>query len=131
LAAGERYGRSDVGRGQRVNVEFVSANPTGPLHVGHGRGAALGDAIASLLDWTGYAVTREFYVNDAGTQIDRLARPLWARVQQAAGRRAEIPEGGYHGEDLLEGAGRILAREGRAFAGLSEPEILSRRRRIS
>ena len=130
LAAGERYGRSDVGRGQRVNVEFVSANPTGPLHVGHGRGAALGDAIASLLDWTGYAVTREFYVNDAGTQIDRLARSLWARVQQAAGRRAEIPEGGYHGEYLLEVAERILAREGRAFADLSEPEGLRRCRVI-
>ena len=130
LAAGERYGQSDVGRGQRVNVEFVSANPTGPLHVGHGRGAALGDAIASLLDWTGHAVTRECYVNDAGTQIDRLARSLWARVQQAAGRRAEIPEGGYHGEYLLEVAERILAREGRAFADLSEPEGLRRCRVI-
>ncbi len=130
LAAGERYGCSDVGRGQRVNVEFVSANPTGPLHVGHGRGAALGDAIASLLDWTGHVVTREFYVNDAGTQIDRLASSLWARVQQAAGRRAEIPEGGYHGEYLVEVAERILAREGRAFADLSEPEGLRRCRVI-
>jgi len=130
LAAGERYGCSDVGRGQQVNVEFVSANPTGPLHVGHGRGAALGDAIASLLDWTGHVVTREFYVNDAGTQIDRLASSLWARVQQAAGRRAEIPEGGYHGEYLVEVAERILAREGRAFADLSEPEGLRRCRVI-
>src|SRR5437763_2412488 len=102
LAAGERYGQSDVGRGQRVNVEFVSANPTGPLHVGHGRGAALGDAIASLLDWTGHAAPRECYLNDAGTQIDRLARSPWAAIQQRVGRTAEVPEGGYHGEYLVE-----------------------------
>src|SRR5881628_2086019 len=92
LEAGERYGRGDAGRGTRVNVEFVSANPTGPLHVGHGRGAALGDGIASLLEWTGHAVTREFYVNDAGAQIDKLARSLWARIQEAVGRAAGIPE---------------------------------------
>ena len=80
LAAGERFGRSEGGTGTNVNVEFVSANPTGPLHVGHGRGAALGDAIATLLEWTGHAVTREFYINDAGTQVDKLARSLWARM---------------------------------------------------
>ena len=76
---GAAYGRATSGAGLKVNVEFVSANPTGPLHVGHGRGAALGDAIASLLEWTGHAVTREFYINDAGVQIDRLAESLWAR----------------------------------------------------
>lgn len=103
-----RYGRSTGGAGLRVNVEFVSANPTGPLHVGHGRGAALGDGIASLLEWTGHEVTREFYVNDAGVQIDRLAESLWARIQQAAGRPAEIPEGGYHGEYLVEAAARAV-----------------------
>jgi len=129
-ALGERFGRGDTGRGAKVNVEFVSANPTGPLHVGHGRGAALGDAIAALLDWTGYGVTREFYVNDAGTQIDKLARSLWARVQQAVGRAAEVPDGGYHGEYLVELAERILAREGRAFADLPEPEGLRRCRTI-
>src|SRR5207302_10117294 len=102
LAAGDHYGRSDAGQGRSVNVEFVSANPTGPLHVGHGRGAALGDAIAALLEWTGHSVTREFYVNDGGAQIDKLARSLWARVQQCAGRAAEIPEGGYHGDYLKE-----------------------------
>src|SRR6266571_1933367 len=80
LATGDRYGRSDVGQGRPVNVEFVAANPTGRLHVGHGRGAARGDGIAALLEWTGHAVAREFYVNDAGTQIDKLARSLWARV---------------------------------------------------
>jgi len=130
LAAGERYGRGDGGRGTRVNVEFVSANPTGPLHVGHGRGAALGDGIASLLEWTGHAVTREFYVNDAGAQIDKLARSLWARVQQAVGRAAAIPEGGYHGDYLVELAAAILAREGRRFADLPEDEGVRRCRAI-
>ena len=130
LAAGELYGRGDGGRGTRVNVEFVSANPTGPLHVGHGRGAALGDGIASLLEWTGHAVTREFYVNDAGAQIDKLARSLWARVQQAVGRAAEIPEGGYHGDYLVELAAAILAREGRRFADLPEEDGVRRCRAI-
>src|SRR5207249_12031261 len=130
LAAGERYGRSDAGRGVWVNVEFVAANPTGPLHVGHGRGAALGDAIAALLEGTGHAVVREFYVNDAGTQIDKLARSLWARVQQHVGRTAEIPEGGYHGEYLVELAEGILAKEGKAFADLPEAEGLRRCRVI-
>ncbi len=130
LAAGATYGRADLGRGTKLNVEFVSANPTGPLHVGHGRGAALGDGIASLLEWTGHAVTREFYVNDAGTQIDRLARSLWARVQQAVGRTAEIPEGGYHGDYLVELAAATLAREGRPFADLPEEEGMRRCRAI-
>ena len=104
LAEGARYGRSTAGEGLKVNLEFVSANPTGPLHVGHGRGAALGDAIASLLEWSGHAVTREFYINDAGVQIDRLAQSLWARVQQGVGRDAAIPDGGYHGLYLQENA---------------------------
>jgi len=130
LAAGPGYGRSTSGQGTAINVEFVSANPTGPLHVGHGRGAALGDAIASLLEWSGYTVTREFYVNDAGTQIDKLARSLWARVQQQAGRAAEVPEGGYRGDYLVELAARILAEEGKAFADLPEAEGLRRCRAI-
>jgi arginyl-tRNA synthetase len=126
LTAGDGYGRSRTGRGVAVNVEFVSANPTGPLHVGHGRGAALGDAIAALLEATGHDVTREFYVNDAGVQIERLARSLWARVQQRVGRAADVPEGGYHGEYLTELAAAILEREGRAFADLPEAEGLAR-----
>lgn len=130
LDAGADYGRSDIGRSAKVNVEFVSANPTGPLHVGHGRGAALGDGIAALLDWTGWAVSREFYVNDAGTQIDKLARSLWVRVQQLAGRAAEIPEGGYHGEYLKELAEGILAKEGKRFAELPEDEGVRRCRTI-
>jgi arginyl-tRNA synthetase len=109
VRAGRGFGRSDFGRGVRVNVEFVSANPTGPLHVGHGRGAALGDGIAALLEWTGHEVTREFYINDAGVQIDRLVESLWARIQQRLGREAPIPEGGYHGEYLREAAERAVA----------------------
>lgn len=129
-AAGPAYGAHDFGRGVRVNVEFVSANPTGPLHVGHGRGAALGDAISALLQRTGHEVTREFYVNDAGVQIDRVGQSLWARIQQAVGRPAEIPEGGYHGEYLKESAADVLAREGRAFADLPAEEGVRRARAL-
>jgi arginyl-tRNA synthetase len=123
VRAGSAYGRSSAGAPMRANVEFVSANPTGPLHVGHGRGAALGDGIAALLEWTGHSVVREFYINDAGAQIDKLARSLWARVQQAVGRPAEIPEGGYHGEYLVETAAALLAEEGPGFA--DRPEALA------
>lgn len=130
LTQADRYGRSEVGAGTRVNVEFVSANPTGPLHVGHGRGAALGDAIAALLEWTGHAVTREFYINDAGVQIDKLAESLWARVQQAAGRAAEVPEGGYHGDYLREAAAEVLAREPEGFADLDPAVGVARCREL-
>ena len=130
IATGKKYGRSDVGRNAKVNVEFVSANPTGPLHVGHGRGAALGDGISALLEWTGWSVTREFYVNDAGTQIEKLARSLWARVQEQAGRPGAIPEGGYHGEYLSELAAAILKKEGPRFADLPEDEGVRRSREI-
>ena len=128
LARGPDYGRSTSGAGLKVNIEFVSANPTGPLHVGHGRGAALGDAIGALLEWTGHAVIREFYINDAGVQIDRLAESLWARVQELAGRAAAIPEGGYHGEYLRENAREVLATEGPAFADLPPAEGIRRAR---
>ena len=94
--------------GQPVNVEFVSANPTGPLHVGHGRQAALGDAISALLEATGWAVTREFYYNDAGAQIKNLAASVQARIAQLRGRTVEIPEGGYHGEYIREIAQRYV-----------------------
>ncbi|MEO7984988.1 MAG: arginine--tRNA ligase [Gemmatimonadales bacterium] len=122
LAEGSNYGRSVADAPLRVNIEFVSANPTGPLHVGHGRGAALGDGIAALHEWTGHAVTREFYINDAGLQIDRVAQSLWARVQEEVGRPGVIPEGGYFGEYLRDNARLVLAREGRAFADLP-PEV--------
>ena len=131
LTQGSAFGRSGTGAGRRVNVEFVSANPTGPLHVGHGRGAALGDAVASLLEATGHDVVREFYVNDAGLQIERLAASLWARVQQAVGREAELPEGGYHGLYLEELAQQILEAEGKQFADLPAEEGLERVRDIA
>jgi arginyl-tRNA synthetase len=126
LSLGAAYGRHTFGSGRKVNVEFVSANPTGPLHVGHGRGAAVGDVLASLLEWTGHDVVREFYVNDAGTQIDKLAQSLWARVQQAVGRDAAVPEGGYLGIYLAENAAEIIEREGAAFADLPPEEGLRR-----
>jgi arginyl-tRNA synthetase len=102
LSQGPDYGRSQLGQGLTVNVEFVSANPTGPLHVGHGRQAALGDAIASLLEWTGHKVSREFYYNDAGVQIANLALSVQARVREAAGEPLALPEGGYHGEYIKD-----------------------------
>ncbi|WKW12039.1 arginine--tRNA ligase [Pseudogemmatithrix spongiicola] len=106
LAAGETWGRGTAGAGKPVVVEFVSANPTGPLHVGHGRQAALGDAIAALLASQGWKVQREFYYNDAGVQIANLARSVQARLQEFAGDSVVIPEGGYHGEYIREIASR-------------------------
>ncbi len=109
IAANESYGSSKVGTGRVVNVEFVSANPTGPLHVGHGRQAALGDAISTLLEVTGWKVTREYYYNDAGVQIDNLAASVEARLDELRGKPIEIPEGGYHGEYIRELAERYEA----------------------
>ncbi|MDB4882951.1 MAG: argS [Gemmatimonadetes bacterium] len=108
VAAGAAYGRSASGRESPVVVEFVSANPTGPLHVGHGRQAALGDAISSLLEWTGWKVSREFYYNDAGVQIENLGLSTQARVRELAGAPLLIPEGGYHGAYIAEIAQRYV-----------------------
>jgi arginyl-tRNA synthetase len=110
IDAGADYGRSTGAAGAPVVVEFVSANPTGPLHVGHGRQAALGDAIAALLEWTGWRVSREFYYNDAGVQIENLALSTQARVRERAGRALAIPEGGYHGAYIAEIAQRYVAQ---------------------
>jgi arginyl-tRNA synthetase len=131
LDEGPAYGRSLAAHPLMVNIEFVSANPTGPLHVGHGRGAALGDGIAALHEWTGHTVTREFYINDAGVQIDKLAQSLWARIQEEAGRSAEVPEGGYFGEYLREDARDVLRREGRAFGDLPPDEGIRRCRELA
>ena len=103
-----QYGRSNAGEQCPVNVEFVSANPTGPLHVGHGRQAALGDAISSLLAATGWRVTREFYYNDAGAQITNLALSVQARVRELGGVDVAFPEGGYHGEYIRDLAQRYI-----------------------
>ncbi|MDQ2665980.1 MAG: arginine--tRNA ligase [Gemmatimonadota bacterium] len=102
VAAGAGYGRGEAGAGMPVVVEFVSANPTGPLHVGHGRQAALGDAISSLLEWNGWRVSREFYYNDAGVQIENLGLSTQARVRELRGAPTEIPAGGYHGAYIAE-----------------------------
>jgi arginyl-tRNA synthetase len=117
VEAGERYGRNENGNGKPVVVEFVSANPTGPLHVGHGRQAALGDAISSLLEWSGWRVSREFYYNDAGVQIENLAKSTRARVRELGGAPLEIPEGGYHGEYIAEIAQRYVAEHPEDGAG--------------
>jgi arginyl-tRNA synthetase len=127
LTEGASYGRSHAGQGLSVNVEFVSANPTGPLHVGHGRQAALGDAIAELLDWTGHRVTREFYYNDAGVQIANLAASVQARVREARGEPLVLPEGGYHGEYIKE----IAATYRREFPDDPRADQLDQVRRLA
>ena len=115
LDADEDWGRSDVGQGRAVMVEFVSANPTGPLHVGHGRQAALGDGVASLLDWTGWAVHREYYYNDAGRQIDQLTFSVRARYRQALGVEEVVPEDGYQGEYVKDVADALVSEIGDRF----------------
>jgi len=111
LATGENYGRSDAGNGRRVGIEFVSANPTGPLHVGHGRNAAIGDSLARLLDATGWQVTREFYYNDAGVQINNLALSVQARCRGIAPEQPGWPVDGYRGEYIADVARAYLAGE--------------------
>src|SRR5215468_3694381 len=110
LKHGAAYGRLDLGHGERVNVEYVSANPTGPMHVGHCRGAVFGDALANLLEFSGRAVTREYYINDAGAQVDVLARSAFLRYREALGETITIPEGLYPG-DYLKPVGAALAAE--------------------
>ncbi|HWH22557.1 MAG TPA: arginine--tRNA ligase [Allosphingosinicella sp.] len=125
LSTAADYGRSEVGRGRKVNVEYVSANPTGPMHMGHCRGAVVGDALSSLLHYAGYEVTREYYVNDAGAQVDTLARSAWLRYREALGEEiGEIPEGLYPG-DYLKPVGEKLAAEfGGQYADAPEAEWL-------
>jgi len=132
LAEGGDYGRSTIGRGQRVNVEYVSANPTGPMHMGHCRGAVVGDALASLLEHAGHAVTREYYVNDAGGQVDVLARSAHLRYREALGHAiGEIPEGLYPG-DYLKPVGQALAAvHGDRFVDAPEGEWLAPFRRAA
>lgn len=124
MAKGEHYGRSDFGQGKKINVEFVSANPTGPMHMGNARGGALGDCLAAVLDYAGYAVSREFYVNDAGNQIDKFALSLDIRYQQIfKGEGAvELPEDSYHGEDILQRAREFAEIHGDRFLNADEAE---------
>ncbi len=118
-ADGDAYGLQNIGKGEKVLVEFVSANPTGPLHVGHGRGAAVGDALANLLAAVGYDVSREFYINDAGRQIRLLALSVYARYQQALGNEFPFPEDGYHGSYIEEIAQGFLKAHGNLFRQVS------------
>ena len=126
LAEGDAYGRSSVGEGERVNVEYVSANPTGPMHMGHCRGAVVGDALASLLEAAGFAVTREYYVNDAGGQVDTLARSAHLRYREALGEDVgEIPEGLYPGDYLIPVGEMLAAEYGDRYAAAPEAEWLA------
>ena len=122
LERGEDYGSSDIGKGQKVMVEFVSANPTGPMHIGNARGGALGDCLAAVLSKAGYDVTREFYVNDAGNQIAKFGASLEARYLQIYKPETEFPEDGYHGADITERAKEFAAINGDAYVEASEEE---------
>jgi arginyl-tRNA synthetase len=124
LATGGAYGRSDRGGGEPVNVEYVSANPTGPMHVGHCRGAVVGDALASLLEQAGYRVTREYYINDAGAQVDVLGRSAYLRYREALGETIAIPEGLYPGDYLKPVGQRLAAEHGSALLDLPEERWL-------
>ncbi|OLN24196.1 arginine--tRNA ligase [Domibacillus antri] len=122
LEAGDAYGESNAGNNQKIQVEFVSANPTGDLHLGHARGASVGDSLCNVLTKAGYDVTREYYINDAGNQIHNLALSVEARYFQALGQEKEMPEDGYHGKDII-GIGKELAdKYGDKFAQMSEED---------
>ncbi len=124
LAAGDGYGSIDMGRGSWVQVEFVSVNPTGPLHVGHGRGGVLGSTLANVLASAGYKVETEYYLNDAGSQIDAFQRTLYARYQQGLGTDAEMPADGYRGSYMIDLAKEIIAEEKDRFLKLPEAEAV-------
>ncbi len=124
LRQAEQYGRQNLGQGQRVQVEFVSANPTGPLHIGHGRGAATGDVIARILDACGYNVEREYYINDAGNQMDTLGRSLYFRYQQLFGKDLPFPDGYYQGEYMVDLAKEYSKEVGDRFRESSLDEVL-------
>lgn len=116
---GDDYGRVNLGEGRKVQVEFVSANPTGSLHLGHARGAAVGDALCNVLDFAGYEVTREYYINDAGNQVFNLSKSIEARYLQELGQEVEMPEDGYHGADIRGFAKELLAEKGSSLLEMS------------
>ena len=118
----EKYGQENVGGGRSALVEFVSANPTGPLHVGHGRGAAVGDAVANLLSSIGFEVKREYYINDAGTQMEILGKSVWARYQELLGIDAPFPENGYRGGYIRDLASEVMKEKGRGLLDLPAEE---------
>ncbi|MFY0645815.1 arginine--tRNA ligase [Sulfitobacter geojensis] len=125
LSEGTAFGRGSLGQGKKVNVEYVSANPTGPLHVGHTRGAVFGDALASLLDFAGFDVTREYYINDGGAQVDVLARSVYLRYQEAHGQKVAFPDGTYPGDYLIEVGEALKAKVGDAYLDKGEQVWIS------
>ena len=125
IAEGDEYGNIDLGKGEPVQVEFVSVNPTGPIHVGHARGAVLGDALASVLSAAGYNVTREYYVNDAGSQMESFYNSLFIRYQQALGQDAEMPQGGYMGDYMVELGKDVAEEEGDRFLSMPVEEAVN------
>jgi arginyl-tRNA synthetase len=131
LTEGRTFGRSALGRGRRVNVEFVSANPTGPMHVGHARGAVFGDALAGLLAFAGFEVTREYYVNDGGAQVDVLARSAYERYREACGREPTIAEGLYPGDYLVPVGEALKARYGETLLDRPEGDWLAEVRELA
>lgn len=122
FACGKDYGKSDYGQGKRILVEFVSANPTGPMHIGNARGGAIGDCLASVLDWAGYNVNREFYVNDAGNQIEKFATSLEVRYLQHFDSSVELPEDAYHGQDIVEHAENFIKEYGDKYVNADSKE---------
>jgi len=131
LAAGESYGDIELGEGNRVQLEFVSVNPTGPLHVGHGRGAVLGSTLANVLTISGYAVEKEFYTNDMGNQIDNFGRSLYARYRQCLGKEAAMPPDGYYGNYMVDLAKEIVQEQGDRFLSLPESEAASQLAKVA
>ncbi|MFD2707094.1 arginine--tRNA ligase [Salibacterium lacus] len=125
LSSGQEYGKTDAGGGKKVQVEFVSANPTGDLHLGHARGAAVGDALSSILETAGYDVTREYYINDAGNQISNLAYSVEARYLEALGKETTMPEDGYRGADIKQFGEELAAEHGDAFVDTAREERLA------
>ena len=122
VSSGDNYGRSDYGEGKKMLVEFVSANPTGPMHIGNARGGAIGDCLASVLDAAGYDVQREFYINDAGNQIEKFATSLEVRYLQECGKDVELPEDAYHGEDITVHARNFYSEVGDKYAECDSQE---------
>lgn len=122
FSCGKDYGKSDYGQGKRVLVEFVSANPTGPMHIGNARGGAIGDCLASVLDWAGFSVNREFYVNDAGNQIEKFATSLEVRYLQHYDSSIELPDDAYHGQDIVEHAENFIKEYGDKYVNADSKE---------
>lgn len=125
LIQDKTYGASDMGKNERVQVEFVSANPTGPLHVGHGRGAAVGDSVGNILDFAGFDVQKEFYINDSGRQIETLGNSVWIRLQQIKGKEIKFPDDCYQGDYIMDLAREILEKEGDKLLQKDEEEAIT------